>query len=56
MNVILVSNKFIQAAVVDESDVSLWWKIGNIATKTLNMRLSRYAFEKVNYIILLLKA
>ena len=37
---------YLEAAIVDESDVSLWWKVGQIAMKTLNIRLARYAFEK----------
>ncbi|XP_057289691.1 calcineurin-binding protein cabin-1-like [Hydractinia symbiolongicarpus] len=41
-----VLDYLLEAAVVDESDVSLWWKIGQFATSTLNIRLARYAFEK----------
>ena len=37
---------YLEAAVVDESDVSLWWAIGEISTPLLNLRLSRFAYEK----------
>lgn len=37
----------LQAALIDESDVSLWWRIGDIALKVTNLKLARYSFEKV---------
>ena len=43
-------NFSIQAALIDESDVSLWWRIGDIALKVTNMKLARYSFEKVGKI------
>lgn len=37
-----------QAAVVDESDIWLWWRVGNLAMDVVNLKLARFAFEKVN--------
>ena len=39
-----------QAAVVDESDIWLWWKVGNLAMDVVNLRLARFAFEKVKLV------
>lgn len=47
---------FPQAAVIDESDIWIWWKVGNLAMDVVNLRLARFAFEKVrrmNFIIFL---
>ena len=37
-----------QAAVVDESDISLWWRVGTLSMDVVNLRLARFAFEKVS--------
>ena len=37
----------IQAAAIDDSDVTLWYKIGKLAVKLGNLRLARYSFEQV---------
>ncbi|XP_066932289.1 calcineurin-binding protein cabin-1-like [Clytia hemisphaerica] len=37
---------FLEAALVDESDLWLWCKIGQLSMDVLNLRLARYAFEK----------
>ena len=42
-----LSINFFKAAVVDESDIWLWWKVGNLAMDVVNLRLARFAFEKV---------
>ncbi|XP_065051362.1 calcineurin-binding protein cabin-1-like [Rhopilema esculentum] len=39
-------DNYLEAALIDESDVSLWWRIGDIALKVTNMKLARYSFEK----------
>jgi hypothetical protein len=47
MYYILIS---IQAASIDDSDVTLWYKIGKLAIKLGNLRLARYSFEQVSII------
>ena len=40
----------LQAVMVDSSDVSVWFQIGQIALKLVNYPLARHAFEMVNNI------
>ncbi|XP_012554016.2 calcineurin-binding protein cabin-1 isoform X1 [Hydra vulgaris] len=37
---------YLNASVVDETDVNLWLTIASIAKKVLNIRLERFAYEK----------
>lgn len=37
---------YLEAAAIDDSDVTLWYKIGKLAVKLANVRLARYALEQ----------